>query len=239
MTAGNVGLSQRSAALVAGIGLLVMSVAAIWAYMWVFPRLVVPGDAATTAINIAANEMLFRLMIVAFLVVIVADFVVAWALYVFLRPVDESLSLLTAWMRLIYAVIFAMSLLGLVRALALVGGASSVTGLGGDRAEAQAAAMIAAFTDGWNIGYVFFGIHLALLGVLIVRSTFVPKILGALLLLAGLAYVVDRVGAYLVPDAGLQLSTYVGWGELLLMVWLLFRGGMKVGRRRVRMVQRP
>ena len=231
MTTRTAELSQRNSALIAGFGLLIMTVAAVWAYLTVFSRLIVPGDAATTTSNIMANAAQFRFMIVGFLVVIICDVVVAWALYLFFKPVHQSLSLFTAWMRLVYSIVFAMSLLGLVTVLGLTGGAGYLTAFGADQLNAQVMLSVTAFTNGWDIGYVFFGLHLALLGYLVFRSGFVPRLLGALLVLAGASYLIDRFAFYLLPNAGLNLSLFLGWGELVFMVWLLLRGGVNVEQR--------
>jgi mannose-1-phosphate guanylyltransferase len=80
----------------------------------------VPGDAAATATNITANETLFRLGTVAFLVVIILDVVVAWGLYVLLEPVSRSVAVLMAWARLVFAVIFAVAVVNLLSAVHLV-----------------------------------------------------------------------------------------------------------------------
>ncbi len=84
-------MSLRAAAMAAGAGLLVMAVIAGLGFA-AFESLVVPADAATTARNIADNELLFRAVICGFLIVVVLDVVVAWALYVFLRPAGRSSS---------------------------------------------------------------------------------------------------------------------------------------------------
>lgn len=103
-------ISLRKAAIVAGLGLLIMTILAIFANFFVLQSLIVPGDAATTANNIMANELLFRLGICSFIIVAILDVVVAWALYVLLKPVNKSLSLLSAWFRLVYAAILGIAL---------------------------------------------------------------------------------------------------------------------------------
>ena len=74
------------------------------------------------------------------------------------------------------------------------------------------------------MGLVFFGLHLALLGYLILKSDYIPRLLGAVLIIAGLAYLVDNFGRLLLPGYDLGLATFVGWGELLLVPWLLVKG---------------
>ena len=83
--------SLRAAALIAGIGLLTMVIAAPFAELYVFPKLVVRDNAVETAKNIMANETLFIAAIFGYLITFIADVVVAWALYVFLKPVQENL----------------------------------------------------------------------------------------------------------------------------------------------------
>ena len=103
-------ISQRKVALIAGLGLLVIALLAPFAHFGVLQALVVPADATATVNNIIASEGLFRAGIAAFLIVIMLDVVVAWALYVLLRPVNPTLALLEAWLRLAFAAVFASAL---------------------------------------------------------------------------------------------------------------------------------
>ena len=96
---------MRQAALIAGFGLLIMGFAAPFAEFFVYPKLVIPGKIEETAQNIVANQGLFLGGMFAYLITFICDVLVAWALYVLLIPVNRSLSLLTAWFRLVYTVI--------------------------------------------------------------------------------------------------------------------------------------
>ncbi len=104
-----------------------MIIPAIFANFFVLQSLIVPGDATTTANNIMANELLFRSGIVSWLIVLTCDVVVAWALYVLLKPVNKSLSLLAAWFRLVYSTIHGIALLNLIFVLQLLSGADYLT----------------------------------------------------------------------------------------------------------------
>ena len=115
-------ITLRTAAITAGAGLLIMTIAAMFAEFFVRSKLVVAGDAAATVNNISANGALFRSGIAGYIIVIVMDVVTAWALYVLLKPINKSLSLLTGWFRLVYATIFAVSLFNLVTVSGLVNG---------------------------------------------------------------------------------------------------------------------
>jgi hypothetical protein len=97
--------------------------------------------------------------------------------------------------------------------------------LNADQLHAQVMLLLNAFNDGWLIGLVFFGVHLLVLGYLVYKSGFIPKILGILLMLAPVGYLVDSFGNFLVPnyDANIAMFTFIG--EALFMLWLLFKGG--------------
>ena len=92
-------ISQRTVAKIAGFGYLIIIIAGIFAEFFVRSALIVPGDATATAGNIMASEGLYRIGIAGDLVMLVCDVVVAWALYVLLKPVNKGLALLAAFFR--------------------------------------------------------------------------------------------------------------------------------------------
>ena len=171
-----------------------------------------------------AAETLFRAGIGGLLVVAVCDVVVAWALYVFLEPVNKGLSLLAAWFRLVYATILGVALFNYAAVPRLLRGADLSNAIEAGRLHSDVVLSIHAFDDGWAMGLVFFGLHLALLGYLVLKSDYIPRLLGAVLLASGLAYLVDNFGRLLLPEYDLGLATFAGWGELLLVPWLLVKG---------------
>ena len=182
---------------------------------------IVPGDAAKTANNIMASETLFRMGIASWLIVLVADAVVAWALYVLLVPVHRSLSLLAAWFRLVFVAIFAINLLGLFIAMQLVGGAD----------VAQAMQFLNIYDYGVNIAFVFFGIHISILGYLVFKSEYLPRILGVLLMVASVGYLIDSFASiisssYASNDVAFWLivAAPAVISELSITLWLLIKG---------------
>ncbi|MFC1769626.1 DUF4386 domain-containing protein [Nitrospirota bacterium] len=216
--------SLRQAALVAGFGLLIMTLAYLLPEIFVFKALIVSGDAEATANNILANEMLFRMGICGFLIVILCDVLVAWAFYVFLRPVSRSLSLLAAWFRLVYSVTFVIALFNYLDVLRYLSGAKYLSVFDLDNLHAQVMLSINAFSNEWAMGFVFFGLHLALVGYLAFKANYIPKFLGILLMVAGLSYLIDTFSKFLFPDFNVVLSVFTGWGELLFAFWLLYKG---------------
>lgn len=225
-------LPQRQAAIVAGLGLLIMAILAFFANFSVIQGPVVPGDAAKTVSNIMANQLLFRLGIAGFVVVLICDVLVAWALYVFLKPVNQNLSLLAAIFRLVYTAIFAAALFNLSNALQLVSGAELLSAFTAEQVQAQVMLSLESFQYAWQIGLVFFGFHLLVLGYVVMKSSYVPKVLGGLLFVAGFAYTLDSFAHFLLANYAdyktlfLIIVAVPGiLGELSLCFWLLIRGG--------------
>ncbi len=214
-------ISLRGAALISGWGLLAMTLFALYPFNFIFPDLISYEEASTTVKNIMANERELRLGICCLLIVIILDVLVAWSLYLFLRPTHRSLSLLASWFRLVYASIFAVALSNYFAVLQLLNDESHMNFLADGQTRAKVLLALKAFDDTWAIGLIFFGFHLVILGYLTFKSTYVPKFYGLLLGLAGMSYLVDYFSRFLNPEAHLPISTYLGWGEPVFMIWLL------------------
>jgi Domain of unknown function (DUF4386) len=230
-------LSQRRAAVIAGLAFVAMIVLAFFANFFVLDRLVEPGDAAATASNIASSAGLFRAGIAAFAAVFALDVVMAWALYAFFKRANRGLSLLAAWFRLMTAAISATALLNLLVAVRLVDGTGYSGALEAGQRDAQVMLSLDAYHYGWDIGLVFFGVYLLLLGFMAVRSDYVPSILGVLVALAGLGYVVNDLARVLLTgyeaDEAVRSPLFLVLavaGEFSLGGWLLLRGGRKEAR---------
>ena len=217
-----VAISQRTVALTAGFALLVMAVLAPFAYFGVLKTLVVPADATATVNNIVASDGFFRAGIAAFLIVIILDIVVAWALYVLLKPVNRDLSMLVAWLRVAFAAVFAYALANLLDVAQLLGNTAYLVTLPREQLDVLVMSSVASFGNGWDIALALFGLHLVGLGVLLFRSTFCPRVLGVLVVIAGGGYLFETFGKILVPDYSLSVSIVTFVGEALLIVWLFW-----------------
>jgi hypothetical protein len=218
------GLSLRHAAIVAGLGLLLLAVLAAFANFAVLQKLIVLGDAKTTAQNIAAAQGLFRIAIGSFFIVAILDVVVAWALYFVFQPVNRSLSLLAALLRVVYATMLAIALTNLVSASQLLGGADFLNAFRTDQLQAQMMLSLNAFQAGWDLALIIFGLHLLVLGTLVFRSGKLLRILGILVMAAGVGYLVDGGGKLLSPNYSLTIAMATFAGEVLLIFWLLWKG---------------
>lgn len=214
-------MTLRRAALIAGLSYLLGPVT--YAEFHIYPKLVVADNAAQTLANISAQPKLFAIAMMCYVIAFLEDIVTAWALYYLLAPVSRTVSLLAAWMRIVYAGIAIIAAFNLAVAFRLATTPVYATMFGRGLA-AQVWLAIHAFRYEWGLSLVVFGIHLVLVGYLIVRSWYVPKVLGVLLALDGLAWIVTELQPYLYPAVNVDALFFVFFAELLFMLWLLVGG---------------
>jgi uncharacterized membrane protein YhdT len=214
----------RGPSLIAGAALLLLSGLAAVGYVVIVQGLVTPGDPAVTASDIRDSEGVFRLGVAMLYLVIVLDLVVAWALLAVFTPVSRGISRLAAWFRLAYSAVFMVAIGQLAGIPDLLSSAGYSTAFTSEQLQGQALLKVDAFTDIYMAGLILFGGHLILLGYLAYRSGFVPKIIGALLLIAGVGYVLDSFVTVFTIGSPFAISTVTFLGEFLLALWLVIRG---------------
>ena len=216
---------QKRLARVAGALYLVIFVVGPFAFLLGKDSLIVSGDPTATSAKLAESTGLFRLGMTAEAVIFLTEVILAAVLYALFRSVSRPVSLAAAFARLGEAAVQGVNLLTSILVLTLVGGAGYLTVF--EAAERDALAML--FLDAndflvmvWGL---FFGLHLALLGWLIHRSGFMPRIIGWLVGVAALGYLVEGFGNILAPSASEALAAIVIVmsipGELALTGWLL------------------
>jgi hypothetical protein len=206
-------ISLRTAAIIAGVGLLLMAILSPIAYLNTFQSLVKFDDAALTTQNILNSMGAFRTCIILLFTVAILDVIVAWALYILLIPANKKLSALAAWLRVIYAGIFIFAISKLYVALQVITADGT-----------QTMSFLKAFQSIWDKGLILFGFHLLVLGYLAFKSGYVPKWLGGFLVLTALGYIVDGFGKILSPVYSLNIAQFTFVGEVLLIFWLLWKG---------------
>lgn len=90
--------------------------------------------------------------------------------------------------------------------------------------HAQIELLLTSFRSAWGLSLIFFAAHLVLLGYLICKSGYIPKLIGILLVIAGFGHVIQNVNVYLFPEPDLGYVAFALIGELVFMFWLLIRG---------------
>ena len=206
-------ISLRTAAIIAGVGLLLMAILSPIAYLNTFQSLVKFEDAALTAQNVLNSMGAFRTAILLLFIVAILDIVVAWALYILLIRTNKSLSALAAWLRVIYGGIFIFAISKLYVAVQVITADGT-----------QTMSFLKAFQSIWDKGLILFGFHLLVLGYLAFRSGYIPKWLGGFLVLASVGYIVDGFGKILSPTYSLNIAQFTFIGEVLLIFWLFWKG---------------
>ena len=222
----NAGRLRRMSRL-AGILYLAIFVTAPFAFLLGRSTIVVPGDPSATTANVAASETLFRAGMAAETVVILIEVIMAGLLYAILRPVSRSVSLAAAFGRLGEAVVQAVNLLTGAITLAIATG-GSMAAFAPDQVDALVALSVDSNEFMIKVWGLFFAVHLLLLGWLVYRSGFFPRILGVLLMAGAVGYFGDSYATIAAPGLADLMATVVMIlavpAELAFALWLLFKG---------------
>lgn len=203
-------------------------VTGVFAAFVVRGAVIVRGDAVATALRLVENETLFRVGIVSELAGTLCYVAVTALFYDIFRPVSRRLSLLAACFSLVGCAVGAANLLtDLAPLILLQPGAAYLAAVPQAELQALAYAFIRLAGPMNAVGLIFFGIYCALIGTLILKSTFLPRVLGVLMLLSGLSWLVRDAAVILMPALAPQLDIAVLLGitgEAALTLWLLIMG---------------
>lgn len=216
--------SPQCKARIAGSFYVLTILARVVADGFVRNRLVATDDAAATATNIMAHEALFRLGFAADLLAFASYVALTALLYELFRPLNRSLSLTATFFSLVACAVQAMSSLFHLAPLVLLGGAPYLNVFSVEQLQTLALVFLRLRAAAYhNIGLVFFGGYCLLVGILILKSIFLPRIIGVLMVLAGLSYV-----PFLWPPLARSLQPYILFfpavGQISLTLWLLVMG---------------
>lgn len=212
----------------AGVLYLAIILLGLFGELYVRGSLVVSGDAAATLANISASPGLWRAGIVADLLMQVCDVPVIVIFYLLLRPVHRGVALFATLINLVQTAVLVVNKLSLLVPLFLIDGASSLGAFSAEQRAALSQLAINAHGHGFGIGLIFFGFACFAHGWLIYRSGFLPRVLGVLLVVAGVSYLLNSLALLLAPALAGALFPFVLLpafvGELSLALWLIFQG---------------
>lgn len=220
--------SIKKVARITGILFLVMILIGPFSMMYVPSQLVMPDDATATAGNILASEPLFKLGIIGHLIILLADMGVALLLYVILKPVNRTIALFAAALRLIMVGMRGINLINYFIVLELLHGSQFMGVFGMNQLHALVMTFLNAFNYGLDLDMVFFSFHLLMIGYLIFRSGFFPNILSVLLIIAFFGYLSINASSLFFPGYENTITNIFtipnAISELALMLWLLIKG---------------
>jgi len=216
-------MSPRGMARLGGLFYLLIFLVGIFSEFAVRGRLVTDGDGAATAHNILAHPALYRMGGLAELTVLLCDTCVALIFYELFKPVSRRLSLFATVFRLMLVAIMAVNVTNYFVPLNLLNADASPNAFSAAQLQTLVMKSLQAYGRGYEIALVFFGIHCLIIGFLILRSTFLPRILGVLMALAGLGWL-----SFSWPPVAYRMYPYILLpgvvGEGLLTLWLLTMG---------------
>jgi hypothetical protein len=218
--------SPQLQARIAGVLYLIVIVGGTFAEIFVRGRLVVHGDAAATAHNIMAHQLLYRLGFAVELFYCVCNVPVTVIFYNLFKVVDRSVALIMVILDLVVNTIESVSLLFHFAPLLLLGGHYS-SAFTPEQLQAASYLSIQLFEHGFAICLVFFGFDCFAMAYLIYRSTFLPRIIGVLLAIEGLGYLVNSFTLFLAPALQPRIFPYFAFtaiAEILLCLWLIVMG---------------
>ncbi len=221
-------IAPRALARLGGALYLIIIVLGLFGEMGVRGRIVVSGDAIATAARLASMEALWRVGIAGEILLLLCATALTAIFYVLLRPVSRTLALAATCFNLVSLAIEGVSALRLVETLFPLADARYLAVFSPEQRDALAYLAIRAHGLGFAIALIFFGCVCPLLGTLIVRSGFLPRVIGVLMMLAGAGYLIDGFALILSPPFADRLFPWILLpsfiGESSLALWLLLKG---------------
>jgi hypothetical protein len=218
----------KKTARLAGLLYLLVGLTAPIGLIYVPSTLIVPGNATATASHIAASGSLLRIGIASELFHQTIFIFLVLALYRVLRSVNERRAVLMVILGALVSVpIVFVNVLNEIAALILVSGADFLSVFDKRQLDALAYLFLRLHGQGIAVATVFWGLWLFPFGMLVIRSGFIPSVLGVLLIVAGVGNLANALTALLLPDyvhlVG-HVAMGLGFGELPIMLWLLVFG---------------
>lgn len=217
---------NRTYALISGFALILMAVAAGYAYGYVHGSLIVEGNSSKTLTNLNNATGLYYSGVIGWFIILLTDLLVAWGLYKYFAAVNIRIAIVTGLIRVFYSVILALAIYQLVVVWQML--------LSTNQDEIAIMNLYTSFEKYWSRGLIVFGLHLIGLGYLSLKSKSVPKWLGWLLYFAGISYSLLNGAKAIAPGAEemiamveMILSGPMAIAELGLAVWLIWKGGKK------------
>src|ERR1022692_1651944 len=219
--------SPKRLARTAGVLYLLVAVFSALAY-FTAKKVYVAGDAAATARNVVSHSGLVRAAVVADLVQATAWVFLAMTLYLLLNHVNKNAASVIVVFTAIGAGITLLNAVFEFEGLRAATGAVNLASLGPAGSHAQVLLLLDTQHYGFLIAQIFFGLWLVPLGYLAYKSGWFPKALGVLLIVGGACYLVGMLAAFLIPDSGQKINTFITIpstiAEISMVVYLLVIG---------------
>lgn len=219
---------MNKTARITGFLYLIIVIGGVFAEMFVRSQLVDYNNAIDTAKNIQESQGLFRFGFSLELFIFVCDAAVTVLLYQILKPINKGLSLFAASFRLVTVAILGANLLYNFIPILLLNESAYLAPFNSEQLGALSLLYMKAHGFGYSLALVFFSVHCVVIGYLISKSTYIPKLIGILLIIAGLCYFINSYTAFLFPAISSKIFPAILIpaliAELSLSLWLLIKG---------------
>jgi hypothetical protein len=213
---------------IAGLLYLLVGIFGGFAEGFVEPKMYVAGDAAATAANLVANAGLVRVGVVADLLDQTVFLFLALTLYQLLKHVNQSVARAMVVLVALASGITCLNTVFEFEGLRVATGAVNLADLGTAGSNAVVLLLLDTQHYGILVAQIFFGLWLVPLGYLAYRSGMFPRWLGGVLVAGGACYLVDLLAAFLVPELGDRIHTFVvippAIAEIAMVLYLLIKG---------------
>tara|TARA_R110000765_G_scaffold222003_1_gene326080 strand:+ start:5291 stop:5986 length:696 start_codon:yes stop_codon:yes gene_type:complete len=220
---------MKQVAKISGIAYILIFLSGFYANFAVLEGLIDSNSPFVTTTNFINSHAQFGNGLLGFVIMLFFDVVLISSLYYLTKPTNRKLSYVASFFRILHALFFGVALLKLLHVYDLTNNNSNSIKL-----QQLVTELLLNFDTLWTVGLLFFGVHLIILGYLALKSTYIPKALGILLVLAAIGYLIDGI-------AKLMMSNYMDYkdifeivvvvpsvvGEFSFTVWLLLKGFMK------------
>ena len=227
MTISPINQSQLKALRTAALLYLLMIISAPIGLLYVPSTLIVPGNATATADHIRASEWLFRIGIGSELFHQAIAIFLVLALYRLFKPVNEQHAKLMVILGALVSVpIIFVNVLNEIAALILVNGADFLSVFSKSQLDALALLFLRLHEQGTEIVQIFWGLWLFPYGILVIRSGFIPRLLGVLLFIAGTGLLASSFTSLILPQFGFlfgQIAMVLDFGEFPIIFWFFIK----------------
>ena len=209
----------------AGILFLISFVGGTFGEFYVPSQLIVAGNATATASNIANHDTLFRLGFAGYLLEAFCDCALSLVLYVLLKPVHRNLALLSAFFGLLSTALFAVCEMFFFCAPFLVKNPVFAQSFSREQLDALLYFFVRVYASGAGLFMIFYGSASVIRGYLIYRSEYLPRFIGMLLGLVGVAFIIKNLTLVLAPAYSSDfLLLPAPLTVVVLTVWFLTKG---------------
>jgi hypothetical protein len=221
-------ISDKNLARIAGFCYLIVIGTGLFSEVFVRQTLRVSNDAWATAHNIQTNEMLFRWGFVADLINFVVGLPTILIIYFLFKRTNKLLLQLAVAFVVIQTAIIAVNLLNQISPLLILSNDTYLNTFQPNQLATLSLLSLNIQSQGYAIGLVFFGFYCLIVGYVIYKSKFLPRIFGILYVFTGLCYLVNSFTMFLSKGFENPLFLYLAIpifvGELSLCLWLLIKG---------------